>query len=328
VAETLSSGLTLIIPSAGDVNWQTTIKNSCFQKISEHDHTGAGKGVQIATAAIADGAITTAKLGSVSLDASKIASDAITTIKIIDGAVTAAKLGANAVTGAKIRLENNVALRTRNAANDADLSVLYTTTANALSIQPGVANQTTTIYGGGADGAILAMCGESQGTTPGRLDLIGGAAAGDVIIGTRAASAVLNLQTNGTARFQLTAAGMLIPVANNSYDIGATSYELRTLVCRNIGTYSGTDLKFFTGGTNQWRIESSNGGLMPEANISFDIGSETELVRSFKGGNVVLGNGSEPAAPFPAGTGWVIYASGGNLYAKSADSVIRTLAVG
>lgn len=61
---TLSSGLTLIIPASGDSNWSSSINTYCFQKISEHDHTGSGKGLQIGTAAIADGSITTAKLAS------------------------------------------------------------------------------------------------------------------------------------------------------------------------------------------------------------------------------------------------------------------------
>jgi microcystin-dependent protein len=62
MAETLTSGLTITIPSEGDENWAESIKDSCFAVISAHDHTGGGDGVQIATAAIADGAITLAKL--------------------------------------------------------------------------------------------------------------------------------------------------------------------------------------------------------------------------------------------------------------------------
>ena len=327
MSETLSSGgLTLIIPSAGDVNWQSLIKSSCFQKISEHDHTGAGKGVQIATAAIADGAVTTVKLGSVSLDASKIASDAITTVKIIDGAVTAAKLGANAVAGAKIRLENGVALRTRNAANSSDLSVLYTNGFNTLSIQSGDPTGATVVYGDGSTGALLSVCAESNAVTPGRVDLVGGSSAGDVIIGGRSASGVLNLQTNGTARFQLTAAGHLIPVSSGNYDIGATSQEVRNIVVRNIGTYSATDIRFYTGGTNQWKFTASDGSFRPETDNSLNIGAVGAAISRTHTNRMQMSADTAPASP--AAANWVVYVDAGDsnkLKAKASTGTVVTL---
>lgn len=84
MAITLSSGLTLIIPSKGETNWENSIRTSCFQKISEHDHTGGGKGLQIGSNAFAN----------------------------------------DAVTDAKVRLRNNQFLRARNAANSSDISIL------------------------------------------------------------------------------------------------------------------------------------------------------------------------------------------------------------
>lgn len=84
MAITLSSGLTLTIPSKGDTNWENSIRTQCFQKISEHDHTGGGKGVQIGANAFAD----------------------------------------NAINDAKIRLRNNQYLRARNNANSADVNLL------------------------------------------------------------------------------------------------------------------------------------------------------------------------------------------------------------
>lgn len=62
MAVTLSSGLTLVIPSAGDTNWASSITTQAFQKISEHDHTGAGKGALITALAIVDNAFTDAKI--------------------------------------------------------------------------------------------------------------------------------------------------------------------------------------------------------------------------------------------------------------------------
>ena len=52
--------LIIKIPSKGDVNWADDLRAEAWQKISDHDHTG-GKGAQIATAAIADDAVTPAK---------------------------------------------------------------------------------------------------------------------------------------------------------------------------------------------------------------------------------------------------------------------------
>ena len=59
---TLSSGLTIKVPTRGTVNWDEVMKDDTFQKISEHDHTGSGKGLQIASGAIADDAITSPKI--------------------------------------------------------------------------------------------------------------------------------------------------------------------------------------------------------------------------------------------------------------------------
>lgn len=95
MSETLSSGLTITIPTIGETNWDQTIKLLCFQKISEHDHTGGGKGIQIGTTALA----------------------------------------ADSVTSAKIRLTNNQFLRARNAANSADISLIGLDSSNNASFQ-------------------------------------------------------------------------------------------------------------------------------------------------------------------------------------------------
>ena len=56
-----STKLIIKIPSKGDVHWADDLRAEAWQKISDHDHTGGGKGAQIATAAIADDAVTPAK---------------------------------------------------------------------------------------------------------------------------------------------------------------------------------------------------------------------------------------------------------------------------
>lgn len=104
-------------PELGLTIWNNTLDpydsqqlGSNFAKVEEHDHT-PGKGARIGTAAIADGAVTTAKLspgvftdilGDGSVTASKLADLSVSTAKLQDNAVTTAKLGANSVTAAKI----------------------------------------------------------------------------------------------------------------------------------------------------------------------------------------------------------------------------------
>ena len=90
--ETITDGLTLTVPSPGATNWATNFKNNFAKKISSHDHTGGGKGLQITANAIAS----------------------------------------NAIVGSKVRLANDEYLRARNAANSADLNVVKANSSNKL----------------------------------------------------------------------------------------------------------------------------------------------------------------------------------------------------
>lgn len=61
MTEVISSGITITIPTLGETNWDQVVK-AVFQKLSGHDHTGSGNGIQIATAALANAGVTLAKL--------------------------------------------------------------------------------------------------------------------------------------------------------------------------------------------------------------------------------------------------------------------------
>jgi len=74
-------------------------------------------------------------------DASLLASDAVTTVKILNANVTTAKLAADSVTGAKIRLDNNETLRGRNAANTADIPIAKIAADNRVYIAPDAATE-------------------------------------------------------------------------------------------------------------------------------------------------------------------------------------------
>lgn len=96
---TISGGLTLIIPSAGEKNWFNSFKTNFATPISEHQHTGGGDGLQLVTNSYA----------------------------------------ANSVTGAKIRLANNEYLRARNQANSADIDIVKVTTSDTVEFAATVA---------------------------------------------------------------------------------------------------------------------------------------------------------------------------------------------
>jgi hypothetical protein len=108
-----TGGLNFDGPSAGETaNFSTLDARNV--KISAHDHTGSGMGVQIAAGAIADGAVTT--------------------VKIADLAVTTGKIAADAVTGAKILLPNNTSLRARNAVSSADIDIIKVNTDDVVEL--------------------------------------------------------------------------------------------------------------------------------------------------------------------------------------------------
>lgn len=140
---TLSSGLTLQIPTPGTKNWAATLQAQTWQKISEHDHTGSGKGKQIGTTAIANLAVTAGKIADANVTLAKLANIAtdrligrdtagsgvpeeisvtaglaftgagsigidtsgVTTARIADGNVTAAKLDADAASRSTLLLD-------------------------------------------------------------------------------------------------------------------------------------------------------------------------------------------------------------------------------
>ena len=59
---TLNLGLELTIPTNGTTNWGTTLYNTTWTKISNHQHTGAGDGNKMVTASYTDYSVTAPKL--------------------------------------------------------------------------------------------------------------------------------------------------------------------------------------------------------------------------------------------------------------------------
>lgn len=67
---TLSGGLTLLVPTVGTdgSEWVSTFLDDFATPISEHDHTGSGKGLQLGTNAIQNSAISLAKMANIATD--------------------------------------------------------------------------------------------------------------------------------------------------------------------------------------------------------------------------------------------------------------------
>lgn len=197
MSEVISSGLTLTIPTLGDTNWDELIRDSCFLKISEHDHTGGGKGLQLATAAIQD----------------------------------------SAITGAKIRLANNEALKGRNAANSADIQLIKVDTSDYVTVGPnttdGTDNSRTYLTSAGSigttgsRGAYVLAAGNEDGTLPGRLQLSCGNVASAYLNLLTYGSQPIRFGTNNNNRWDIDSSGHFIPISNNSYDIGVAGTAIK-----------------------------------------------------------------------------------------------------
>lgn len=84
--EQITDGLTLTIPTSTTQNWGPNLKQQAWKPISGHDHT-TGKGNQIPTGGIANGAVTNAKLAVALQDVEAAALTPVGTTQTIDFAL-------------------------------------------------------------------------------------------------------------------------------------------------------------------------------------------------------------------------------------------------
>jgi len=84
--------------NASDLDGEFDAVQAAFNGTTGHSHDGtSGEGPQIATAGLADNAVTTAKITDANVTTAKIADSNVTTAKITDANVTLAKMAANSV---------------------------------------------------------------------------------------------------------------------------------------------------------------------------------------------------------------------------------------
>lgn len=241
---TASLGLTLTYPDAGTRNWFSTFK-TYTEAISDHDHTGGGKGKQI----------------------------------------TASGLAANAVSGAILRLDNNQNLRARNAANSADRGILKLDGTDSIFLGHDTADAAdslrTYISGGGAvgttRGAYISLAGNEHANT-GQAELRCGNVSGAFIDLRTDGTQDIVFTTNATNRWEIDGSGStgaLIPKANNAYDVGSTSFLVANLYASTMRTVS-TDLSLLTFGAAPIRVYTNNTErLNLESGGTFNFMSQT-----------------------------------------------------
>ncbi len=252
---TLSSGLTLIIPSPGAANWYSSIETDCFQKISEHDHTGSGKGTKIGTSALVD-----------------------------DG-----------VTGAKIRLANAQALRARNAAGSADVDVLKLNSSNYIELGARVKSADAADLEIMAGGSTYDINFLTNGLSRWKIVGSGGSLLPSTTntydIGSLSQrvqaiySGDLNIKNLGSV-FGRNAAGNanLTLLSINSSDEKFYGDTTNGMII------SGNALYFRTNSSNKWKI-TSGGHFEPEADGSYNLGSLSAKAANIYGVAVTIDNG-------------------------------------
>lgn len=258
--ETISSGITFSIPTAGTVNWQSSVRTA-FTAISGHTHEGGGTGLQLGTNSLNDGAVTTVKLA------------------------------ADAVTGTKLRLDNNQWFRVRNAANTSDHSIFRVDASDRLEINPnaifssasltltpltsdGADIQSLSFCGGGAlgssRGAFFQLFGNEHSTNAGDVILgCGNITGGQIILQTLGTQEIV-LQTNGVTRWQLGAStGHLTPGATATYSVGVSGTGVSALYLGEVAeplTPSSTGALFVDSSGNL-KFKSKNGNVTTLANV-------------------------------------------------------------
>ena len=108
---TLTSGLTIKVPTLGTRNWGTTIFTDTWTKISQHAHTGSPDGNQITASGIAAGTITTTQIANDTIlneDINSAAAIAYSKLALTDSIVNADVNSAAAIDYSKLALTDSI----------------------------------------------------------------------------------------------------------------------------------------------------------------------------------------------------------------------------
>ena len=91
------------------------------------------------------------------------------------------------------------------------------------------------------------------------------------------------LTTNGGTLIGPINSMNILPKTNLTYNLGSSTLSYSKIYTRYLDTVSGYDLRFMTGGTEHFRIQASDGALIPFSTGTKDIGSSAYKFRNIYG---------------------------------------------
>ena len=159
-----SADLQLVIPSPGATDWATSIRDNCFQKIVDHDHTGvSGKGLKLtATSAITADTIDDTLIKLRNNQCLRATDNAGTgTVNMMK--VTTSDKVEICSDLSKVNMINDTYVTARNNADSADINMIKVSTADKVV----VGSTNVTAVQGDAAGVAISNAGDITGIPAG-----------------------------------------------------------------------------------------------------------------------------------------------------------------
>jgi hypothetical protein len=239
----------------------------------------------VATAQIADAAVTAVKIGNAAVETAKLANDAVTSEKVIASAITEAKLAASAVTEGKISANAVVASKIAADAVTADKILANAVTAvkiaaNAITSDKIIANAITS--GKIETGAVTATAIAAGAVTTGKLDALAVTADKIAANAITAAKIATNAITADKIEANAIVAGKIAAAAVSADALAADSVSVVKIISNTSKTYgTGNTFQFEFGTTTEVAGYQGAGILRTSATNGFGVGGIAANQTSF-----------------------------------------------